>query len=485
MERSEKIFCPQEGGHPGSQLVMAQPERRKKALFIMAPIRSHLLPSFYLANVLRQQYDIHYATGYPVLTELVEAQGFRPVNMTTERFASGVDALRAYVANKQKVNFRFFKNAIRDSFYRKVYLERQKELKQMLDTVQPDVIFIDIFSATDFLVLYPHLRNIHVAFVNPMLTTYNLEKYPNVVNDTMPVKRKQYGLRYWFHRLSPVPFLALLVGYNPKWQLNWVYRRYNIPEQFRVTKENSTVRIMPGVPELLMAPLELEFEPAVRRPNQHYMGLSVNTSRVDTELDPVFVEQFEQLVKELKAAGKKIVYCAFGTFFSKQEEHQAVASFCLALFGAFYNLPGYHFILSINQDIINAIQKVAEFPANFSYYTRLRQLKALEVADVFITHGGLGSVKEGIAYGVPMLAYPIDLRWDQKGNALKIAHHKIGLRGDLRKEEPLVIKEKLLELCHNPLYKNNIMAMKQAIGINYPASEASDTIHRHLMYIPA
>ena len=81
--------------------------------------------------------------------------------------------------------------------------------------------------------------------------------------------------------------------------------------------------------------------------------------------------------------------------------------------------------------------------------------------------------------------YPLDLRWDQKGNALKIEHHKIGLRGELRKEEPLVIKEKLLELCHNPLYKNNIMAMKQSIANNYPASEAFATIHRHLMHIPA
>ena len=45
-----------------------------------------------------------------------------------------------------------------------------------------------------------------------------------------------------------------------------------------------------------------------------------------------------------------------------------------------------------------------------------------------ITHGGLGTIKECILLGVPMVVFP--LMRDQPFNAARVAYHGIGLRGD-------------------------------------------------------
>jgi UDP:flavonoid glycosyltransferase YjiC (YdhE family) len=47
-----------------------------------------------------------------------------------------------------------------------------------------------------------------------------------------------------------------------------------------------------------------------------------------------------------------------------------------------------------------------------------------------ITHGGLGSVKECIALGVPMNVYP--LKDDQQGNGARVVHHRLGRAGRVR-----------------------------------------------------
>jgi UDP:flavonoid glycosyltransferase YjiC (YdhE family) len=58
------------------------------------------------------------------------------------------------------------------------------------------------------------------------------------------------------------------------------------------------------------------------------------------------------------------------------------------------------------------------------------QLQILERADVFVTHGGLGSVRESVTSGVPMLVIP--LTHDQPGNGARIRYHGLGVVGSAR-----------------------------------------------------
>ena len=68
-------------------------------------------------------------------------------------------------------------------------------------------------------------------------------------------------------------------------------------------------------------------------------------------------------------------------------------------------------------------------PPNIHLFERLPQLAVLERADVAITWGGAGTVRECITHGVPMVVLPA---WtDQFGNAARVVSCNVGVRGDL------------------------------------------------------
>ena len=88
-------------------------------------------------------------------------------------------------------------------------------------------------------------------------------------------------------------------------------------------------------------------------------------------------------------------------------------------------LPEFSFVVSCGLPQSAAITLLKSIPANFTFHPISPQLRLLQFADVFITHGGLGSVKESIYMGVPMLVWP--LRGDQMFNARRVAAKGLGL----------------------------------------------------------
>src|SRR5690606_34072482 len=57
------------------------------------------------------------------------------------------------------------------------------------------------------------------------------------------------------------------------------------------------------------------------------------------------------------------------------------------------------------------------------------QLALLQRSALVITHGGLGTIKEALYHGLPVLVFPCG--FDQPGNGARIAHHGLGLVSDL------------------------------------------------------
>ena len=52
------------------------------ALIIPAAIRSHVLPSLYLADALAVDYDVHYAVINDTLTDIVTANGYQAIKQS-------------------------------------------------------------------------------------------------------------------------------------------------------------------------------------------------------------------------------------------------------------------------------------------------------------------------------------------------------------------------------------------------------------------
>lgn len=425
-------------------------------LIIPAPIRSHVIPSFYLASIFSVEYEISYACYEGELDELVKSNGFKNKIVTTVRFALGFDPFKSWQKHGQKFSIRFLVSALKNGLTLNTYKKRKKELTKLIIELKPKIIFIDIFSSTDFLIIKPLFPNITIAFFNPMLNTYELIGYPNVKGETTTQIKKKFLLLDTLKKItSPRRFVSKLIGYNPIWQLKYIYNKNKILLHFPIEKKNEIVRIFKNVPEIILAPKELEFSESICRNNQIYLGLCQNMLRTDTLIDSNYYLKIEDIFRFKDENNYPLVYCSFGSYFSSIDEHKYIISFCLYLIKAFQNKP-MTFVVSVKKEIIDTILKYTIIPFNFYFFFRVPQLTVLQKADIFITHGGLGSIKEAIINQVPMLLYPLDLNWDQKGNAQKIEFHQLGLSGNFKSDGLKEIEEKIMKLLTEDIYKKNV-----------------------------
>ncbi|GAB4200414.1 MAG: hypothetical protein OHK0057_31940 [Thermoflexibacter sp.] len=70
-------------------------------------------------------------------------------------------------------------------------------------------------------------------------------------------------------------------------------------------------------------------------------------------------------------------------------------------------------------------------------------------------------------FQVPTLVYPITPTFDTEGNAARIFHHRLGLRGEINQDNPQEISAKINELLTNPMYKQNLHVFKEKTEEKY------------------
>ncbi len=119
---------------------------------------------------------------------------------------------------------------------------------------------------------------------------------------------------------------------------------------------------------------------------------------------------FEELTAE------QIVYISLGTI------NHLNLEFYQKTFEAFANFPA-QFVLSVGQH--TDIETLGDIPSNFVVKNFVPQLEILQRSDVFITHGGMNSVHEGLYYGVPEIVIPQQM--EQYANGKRVADVGAGI----------------------------------------------------------
>ncbi len=112
---------------------------------------------------------------------------------------------------------------------------------------------------------------------------------------------------------------------------------------------------------------------------------------------PKRAEKTDFPIEQLK--DEKVIYISMGTVLDNTEEF---FNLCIDAFSGF------------NGKVVIAagekadLTKLKQAPENFIIAPYVPQLEVLEQADVFITHGGMNSVNEGIHFNVPLVVMPHD-----------------------------------------------------------------------------
>lgn len=119
-----------------------------------------------------------------------------------------------------------------------------------------------------------------------------------------------------------------------------------------------------------------------------------------------------------------LIYISLGTIFHDQKEFY---NNCIRAFGG---NERYNVVMSIGDSL--KAEDLLPTPENFRIRNRTSQLKILENASLFITHGGMNSVHESLHFRVPMLVLPRALDQFMVANHLK----RSGLAHILKKHSP-------------------------------------------------
>lgn len=136
-----------------------------------------------------------------------------------------------------------------------------------------------------------------------------------------------------------------------------------------------------------------------------FVGPSIGPREVDKPL-PAYVTQ----------PGKPLVYLSLGTLFN--QDVGLLNRWIEALRPM--NVTG---IVAYGAEITPTA--LAPKPDHFLYLAHAPQLQVLEQAALFITHGGLNSISEGIYHQTPLIVLPQAA--DQFVNAEQVAKHKVGI----------------------------------------------------------
>jgi UDP:flavonoid glycosyltransferase YjiC (YdhE family) len=216
-----------------------------------------------------------------------------------------------------------------------------------------------------------------------------------------------------------------------------------------------------NVPELVMAPSAIDLPQVVNQRERFYAGSCVDVRRRDQDFSWGAIEK-----------GKPLVYCSLGTYSQFYDHGKRLFS---ALIDALRNDDKWQAIIHVGDAASD--QEFGRLPPHILLTRFAAQLEVLEHASIFVTHGGFGSVREGAFFGVPMIVFPCWL--DQFGNAARVVHHRLGVRGHIDTIDAKQMR-KLLEQVQAPELRDGVLRMRAIFRHHETCQDGVDWIARFL-----
>ena len=163
--------------------------------------------------------------------------------------------------------------------------------------------------------------------------------------------------------------------------------------------------------------------PHLPPPRLRYTGPLVGLDRPEPAFPPGTAERWEATVAARRSAAspRPLVYATLGTVWAADRDllGRIVAAARLR--------PHWDLVLGLGGAL--EPDELGPLPDNVLAVRWAPQLAVLAEADVAISHGGSGTLREAVALGVPVVVYSTGFV-DQDGNGVRVAHHRLGVVGD-------------------------------------------------------
>jgi len=415
----------------------------------------HLNPCFPLARILqRHGYHVTFA-GVAHFQQYVTTQGFSFYPLRSVPFGLGFETWVNTIEKRKNIYWSALKDRISD----RLYSMRMIELGQMLTDLSPDILLVDATQATDFIVLYPLVKEkaIKIAMVHAMFPTQVLAGRPPVNSGAFPADRQAVAKamhkfkadrrkKKWTQKLR-------YLTWDDQYLVERRLIKNQVPAYYR-SKTPSLFYYNPyGLMEFVLSPREFDFPDFETDPYQHYIGFMQNPFKADG-IDAAYASVRKEIIVRKLAQKLKVVYCSFGTI--ETDHKEVIHNFFKRLIQV---ADQRKFLLIISTGSKNVRMEDLPHSEGVYLFQSVPQIDVLGFADLFITHGGLSSIKESIHAGVPMLMYPVHTEFDPVGNAARVAYHGLGLRGDASSDSPSVVWNNIEEVLTSPRFQENVRLM--------------------------
>lgn len=229
----------------------------------------------------------------------------------------------------------------------------------------------------------------------------------------------------------------------------------------QVTLPEGPIRVPPALPTVILCPSELQL-PYERTDLQSDSLLFAEPS--------IFHDRLKANAGIRVAASPGLVYCSFGSQSARYRYRTAILENIIQAFS------GRRVNVLIDDRREHPTLTAKALPPNISIVQHADQLEVLKQASLFITHGGLGSIKESIMIGVPTLVIPFDM--DQPKNAARVQYHRLGrscLPQTCTPEKLLSLSDSIAEGAST---RPSILAMKRVFSEHERKAPAADFIVR-------
>ncbi|MGW8957645.1 macrolide family glycosyltransferase [Paenibacillus sp. NPDC055715] len=166
---------------------------------------------------------------------------------------------------------------------------------------------------------------------------------------------------------------------------------------------------------------------------------------------------------------KKVLYISMGTIFDHIEDF---FNTCIEAFSDFEGIV----VIAAGEKA--DFTKINSAPEHFIISPYVPQLEVLRHSDVFITHGGMNSVNEGIHFNVPLVVLPQDK--DQPMVAQRLTELEAGYR--ITKDHISVqsLRDGVREVVSNAAYKEGVQKINDSFQQSGGTDEALAKIDAYL-----
>lgn len=406
-------------------------------LFWMYPRYGGLMPTFALARELvRRGHRVTYIT-FPDFTDLVRKQGFPVSEICGDLFGRG-----------------FFLGSSDDSTpnpqnpleARVEYLNRVErgDLTNTITEAGTDVILGDILcweaAVTAVEVAKP------LVWILTGLNRFPTRGIPPTNYFLMPGRNPLFGLQdlaawaiEYARHLRRRRFEKTMRAASCELRFSKMLRHHGLPVRW-----GSEGLHWPDLPEAVVCPRALDF-PGAQTPTRRYLGLGIDLRRSDFEMD------WSDLDLSLP-----LVYCSMGTH---SEGYPQAPAFFTAVTDLARTMPDHQFLLNVG--LARNREDFHGGPRNLTVVQRAPQLQVLERASVMVTNGGLGTVKECVLNGVPMIVVPQCM--DQEGNAARVVFHGLGVRAALSALGRKDARRLIAAVASDSAFRSRVQRMRDVV----------------------